>query len=283
MGARALPIQPLGTADRLTTGYQPDAKDCELTCGRKGEKQTPFIGLASIQRGSPTLPASQRERVEAYADAVTRAGGVPVALICFGPSPGEEIVDRLDGLVLMGGGDVEPAAYGAKDNAAVGVDPERDRFELELVRAAIDVNRPILAVCRGVQVLNVAFGGTLHQDLPALNDLNPHTGRIEGQSVDGVLHEVNLLRGSRTAKATGRNAVIGWSSHHQGIDRLGTGLRPVGWTPDGLIEAVEGDEGWVVGVQWHPETTAHSDPVEQAIYDALVIQALEFVDCREAL
>lgn len=249
----------------------------------RGEKHKPFIGLASIQRGSPTLPASQRERVEAYADAITRAGGVPLALACFGPSPDDEIVDRVDGLVLMGGGDVDPAAYGAQDNAAVGVDPERDRFELELLRVAIDVKKPILAVCRGVQVLNVAFGGTLHQDLPALIGLSPHTGRIEGQDVDGIVHEVNLLRGSRVALATGRDTVTGWSSHHQGIDRLGTGLRPVGWAPDGLIEAVESDEGWVVGVQWHPEMTAHRDPVEQAVYDALVIQASKFANCRAEL
>lgn len=247
----------------------------QLTNDSRREDRKPLIGLASLHR--------QRERIEAYADAVTRAGGVPVALVCFGPAATSEIVDRMDAVVFMGGGDVEPAAYGAAEKATVGVDPDRDQFELELVRAALDADRPVLAVCRGIQLLNVALGGTLHQDLPTWDGLDPHTGFTDAETPEGTLHEVHLLPGSRTATAAGQETVRAWSSYHQAVDRLGAGLRPVGWSRDGLVEAVEGEEGWVVGVQWHPETTAHADPVQQAIYGAFVAQARESARCRGTL
>lgn len=180
----------------------------------------------------------------------------------------------MDGLVLMGGGDVGPAAYGANDVAAIGVDLDRDRFEIDLVRAAVDAGLPLLAVCRGIQVLNVAHGGTLMQDIPKCEGFGTHSALTDTGQTDGLLHEVRLLSGSLVATATGRTTIEqAWSSHHQGVDQLGVGLHPVGWAPDGLVEAIEGEGNWVLGVQWHPETTADADPVQQSVYAAFVESA----------
>jgi putative glutamine amidotransferase len=177
---------------------------------------------------------------------------------------------RFDGLVLVGGGDVDPARYGQEARPEVAhVSPARDSFELPLACAAVAGGVPTLAICRGVQVLNVALGGTLHQHISDREDLLPHR-RTEGE---GVLHAVRVQPGSRLAKAMGVERADAFSHHHQAIDRLGAGLVPVAWADDGLLEAVEGEEGWVVGVQWHAEASAATDPLQQAIFDAFVAEA----------
>jgi putative glutamine amidotransferase len=126
-----------------------------------------------------------------------------------------------------------------------------------------------MAICRGFQAMIIAFGGTLHQHLPDVAGTIVH----RAQEDDGVVHAVKLEESSRLAAAAGQVAVDAWSGHHQGIHRLGQGLVPVGWTGDGLIEAVERDRGWMVGVQWHPERTAPADPASQGIFDAFVARA----------
>jgi len=153
-----------------------------------------------------------------------------------------------------------------------GVDLERDEAELGYLAGAIDRGLPVLAICRGLQVLNVALGGTLHAHLPEVAGLGEH-GRPQGGP--DTMHEVRLAEGSRVAEACGSDTVDGLSSHHQGIDRVASGLRPVGWTNDGLVEAVELPDGWVVGVQWHPEQTAERDPAQQELFDAFVRRATE--------
>jgi putative glutamine amidotransferase len=153
--------------------------------------------------------------------------------------------------------------------ALYGVDPERDEFEVALVLAADRLGMPTLAICRGLQVMNVAFGGTLHQHLPDLHALEGH-GLPNGAS---SVHEVKVSESSRLAGAT-RSAVLRCSSsHHQGLHRLAEGLDAVAWSRDGLVEAAERPSGWMVGVQWHPEATAAKDPAQQALFDALVAQA----------
>jgi len=203
---------------------------------------------------------------EYYLDAVRRGGGTPV--IVSGPE-GNGLIDSFDALLLVGGGDVEPERYGAQPHPEVyGTDPRRDEFELDLVRKAIDGERPLLAICRGIQVVNVALGGTLTQHLADIPGSIPH-GFPTGQS-PWVEHELKVSESSRIAEATGKVAFTARAAHHQAVDRLGEGLTAIAWTSDGVVEGVESSNGWVVGVQWHPERTADKDETQQAIFDAFV-------------
>ncbi len=206
-----------------------------------------------------------------YIEALHRAGG-DEAILCPVPLDPHGAAGRLthfDGLVLLGGGDVDPARYGEdRRNECFGVDQTADAFEIPLARAAVERQLPTLAVCRGMQVLNVALGGSLHQHLSpgAPVDHGTPGGRVSS-------HPVRLQEGSRTARAMGLDEVACVSEHHQALARLGEGLVAVGWAPDGVVEAVELREGWVVGVQWHPEVTAATEPPQQGLFRALVEQA----------
>ncbi|MFL5893410.1 MAG: gamma-glutamyl-gamma-aminobutyrate hydrolase family protein, partial [Solirubrobacterales bacterium] len=155
------------------------------------------------------------------------------------------------GLLLAGGADVDPASYGAESHPQTGVTwPERDRFEIALTRRSIERGLPVLGACRGMQILNVALGGTLHQHLPDVvgTDVHCHTPGVFGD------HEVRLEPGSLAARAVGSERAPVKSHHHQGIAELGDGLVATGWSDDGLIEAVELPGGpYVLGVLWHPE------------------------------
>jgi putative glutamine amidotransferase len=184
----------------------------------------------------------------------------------------EEVVAILDGLVLTGGGDVAPEAYGEEAVPEVaGVDPVRDESERALLDAALRVDLPILAICRGCQVLNVHLGGTLHQHLP---DEVGHTAHRTAPYVFGDV-DVGTVAGTRTAGIFGDAATV-CCSHHQAIDRLGRGLEVTARTSDGVIEAVElPGSRFVVAVQWHPEQGWDQRP-----FDALVVAARAYADDR---
>jgi putative glutamine amidotransferase len=175
-------------------------------------------------------------------------------------------LERVDGLMLTGGPDVDPARYGQVPHPETyGVSAVRDDFEATLALAALDLGLPVLAICRGIQVLNVALGGSLVQHLP---DVTTQVHR------PGERHGVTVTPGSRIHAALGAERAVGLSWHHQAIDRLADGLVVTGRADDGTIEAVELEgDGWVVGVQWHPEDTAADDPVQQRLIDAFVEQA----------
>jgi putative glutamine amidotransferase len=144
------------------------------------------------------------------------------------------------------------------------VEPAHDAFELAVARAAVAAGRPLLAICRGLQVLNVALGGTLHQHITDSETTVPHRKHH---------HEVSIDATSRLAEATGATTVVGHSYHHQALDRVGEGLRVTARAADGIVEGAELTDGWVVGVQWHPEDTAEDDPRQQALFDAFVARA----------
>ena len=203
---------------------------------------------------------------QTYFRAVERAGGVPLMLP---PIPSltdrlAELVGRVDALVLHGGGDVDPRRYGEEPSAEqlYGIVAEHDEVEIELVRAAVAADLPMLAICRGMQVLNVALGGTLVQHIGS----EDHWLR---------LHPVDVEPDSRLAAALGSTRADACHSvHHQAVARLGDGLRIVGAAVDGIPEAIEaGQCRWAVGVQWHPEDTAGNDSQQQRLFDQLIRQA----------
>jgi putative glutamine amidotransferase len=207
-----------------------------------------------------------------YLDAVAAAGGIPVILAPLPAGRLESIINRLDGVCLSGGPDIEPGCYGSDAHPELGpTEPEVDLFELSLVRAARRRGLPLLAICRGMQVLNVARGGTLVQHLPDLGDEIAHRQTVPASECS---HAVAVAPDSRLAKIAGVERIEVNSFHHQAIDRLGTGLEPVAWSDDGVIEAVEAPgDAFTVGVQWHAECLTHRP--EQARLFASLIDAAE--------
>lgn len=214
-----------------------------------------------------------------YVEAVQHAGALvvmlpPDELLLTNP---EEALDLLDGLMIAGGADIDPASYGAQPHPeTLDTVPERDRFEIALLRAAIERELPVLGICRGMQLINVAYGGTLLQHLPERFGHHEHL-RVPG-TFDGADHDVDLVEGSLAACAAGETHHATKSHHHQGVDRLGEGLRISGSsTMDGLPEAIEmPDRRFVLGVQWHPEADETS-----RVVGALVAQAREHM-CERA-
>ncbi len=206
-----------------------------------------------------------------YVDAVQRAGAMALLLA---PDPvltanPDEVLDRIDGLMLAGGADIDPSAYGAEPHpATIGSVPERDAFEIALVRRALQRDLPLLGICRGMQVMNVACGGSLHQDLPELVGHEEHR-RVLG-SFDGADHDVRLVADSLAARAAGEELHATKSHHHQGVDRIGAALVVTGWaTVDDLPEALElPGNAFALGVQWHPEADETSRLVSALVEHA---------------
>lgn len=199
-----------------------------------------------------------------YVDAVTRAGGVPLLLPPAGTDEG--VLDVLDGLLLIGGADLDPPGYGAAPHAATaGTRPDRDHHEKRLLAAALDRGTPVLGVCRGAQLMTVALGGSLHQHLP---DLLGHTGHGPAPGSFGST-AVTTVAGSLVAGIVGERTQVP-CHHHQGLDAVPTPLVATARAADGLVEAVElpGDS-WVVGVQWHPE----EDQTDLRLFEAFVAAA----------
>lgn len=201
----------------------------------------------------------------AYVEAVQRAGGIAVLLPAdahVAADPGQ-LLGLLDGLVLAGGADIDPGTYGAERHpATIDTVPARDAFEVALARGAIERDLPLLGICRGMQLLNVALGGTLVQHLPDHLG-HEHHRRVSG-SFDGNDHDVALQARSLAASAAGEVAHTTKSHHHQAVDRLGEGLIVTGHsTLDELPEAIElPDRRFVLGVQWHPEADPASGVIE---------------------
>ncbi|MBI4271453.1 MAG: gamma-glutamyl-gamma-aminobutyrate hydrolase family protein [Candidatus Rokubacteria bacterium] len=212
----------------------------------------------------------------AYVRAVELAGGAPVLLPPpLGADARDALWARLDGLVLTGGGDVDPRHFGEPRHPAVAeVSEARDALELELTRRALAQGLPLLAICRGIQVLNVALGGSLHQDIPS--EPGSPLAHSQTERRHQPTHHVKVREGSRLAAILGTHEVDVNSFHHQALARLGRGLAAVAWAPDGIVEGVEetaGGDRFVVGVQWHPEDLVEHDPAARRLFAAFVTAA----------
>ena len=212
-----------------------------------------------------------------YIEAIQRAGGTAVMIP---PDPQlerepDELLDALDGLILSGGNDIDPGAYGAERHPETNETvPERDRVEIALTRRAVERDMPVLGICRGMQLLNVAFGGTLIQHLP--DEVGHGEHRLNPGSFDGSDHNVRLMAGSLAAAAAGEELHNTKSHHHQGIDTLGDCLTITGFsTLDELPEAVEApDRRFVLGVQWHPEADEGSRVIAALVHQAAAYRSM---------
>ncbi|MFR9793393.1 gamma-glutamyl-gamma-aminobutyrate hydrolase family protein [Streptomyces sp. MB22_4] len=236
----------------------------------------PLIAVpARFSATTSALRHAAEVNARALVEAVWRAGGEPATLHPHAPGgtadPAEVAarLARFDGLLLPGGGDLAPHRYGAAHThaAVYDVDDEQDAFDMELARRALAARLPLLAVCRGLQVVNTVLGGTLHQDMGG-----------PGRDHRHLRHPVSLAPGSVLARITGADKAEASCYHHQHLDRLGEGLTATARAADGTVEAVEltAHDGLFVGVQWHPEDTAAEDPAQQRLFDALVEAAREW-------
>jgi putative glutamine amidotransferase len=224
------------------------------------------IGVTSSGGMGVTQPIATVGRC--YLDGVVAAGGLPLVLPALATDAAPEVVAGLDGLVLTGGGDIDPARYGQPADPACGLpEPERDAWELALVGAARHAGIPVLGICRGIQVLAVAFGGTLIQDLPT----HGVAGHDQEDRASEVVHEAAVVEGSRLHRIVGAGPVAINTLHHQAVDPrgLGAGMVVTATTADGVVEGVEVPGEPVVGVQWHPELLL-GRPEHQALFDWVV-------------
>lgn len=226
---------------------------------------TPRPLIAVPARFSATTSAlryAAEVNARALIEAVWRAGGEPASIHPAATDVPARLA-RFDGVLLPGGGDLAPHRYGAKavHDSVYDVDDTQDLFDLEVARHTIDLGVPLLAVCRGLQVVNVALGGTLEQDMGGPEREHRH-----------VVHPVAVRRGTLLEQATSAQKVEASCYHHQRVDRLGTGLTVTARAADGTVEGLElpGAQGWFTAVQWHPEDTAQEDPAQQGLFDALV-------------
>ncbi|NCF66924.1 MAG: gamma-glutamyl-gamma-aminobutyrate hydrolase family protein [Chloroflexi bacterium] len=234
----------------------------------------PLIGLTTYRKYSRDTNRPLFGLMRAYVTAVVAGGGIPL-LIPLGLSDEDllAIVERVDGLVLPGGGDIDPDFYrGNRHDALRGIDADRDRVEITVVQQATKLNKPFLAICRGFQVLNVALGGTMWEDLASQRPEGiKHDYYLNGRRSD-VPHTVEVSPDSRLATIVQRETVPVNSLHHQGVRDIAADLTVTAVAPDGLVEGLElVGHPFAVGVQWHPENLIQNDPAMLALFEALTM------------
>ena len=236
----------------------------------------PLIALIAT-RQTHLKRAPTYEIPQAYLDAILTPGGLPNLLPTSLPIAAlPELVNRFDGFVFSGGGDVDPALYGGHLDATVhSIDPERDDFERALIPLVLEADKPLLAICRGAQILNVALGGSLYEDIPSAlpaalrHDWYPNIPR------DYLAHTVEIEQGSRLAEILGTRKLRTNSLHHQAIRQPAPALEVVAYAEDGIIEAMElAGKRFAIGVQWHPECLPE-EPAMQRLFSEFVNAALE--------
>jgi putative glutamine amidotransferase len=235
----------------------------------------PLIGIPAASYVDQEYSATPTYRFNGnYPAALAECGALPVVIPLNLPEPIlAAIFERLDGLCLPGGVDVDPAEYGEADHPDLGsVDRPRDRTELILARWALEADLPVLGICRGIQVLNVAAGGSLYQHLPAqLPETRRHNFRLQDSAWETPTHEVVVEPRCRLAAILNEPQIETNSFHHQAVKDVAPGFRPTAWATDGVIEAIEHDgKPFAVAVQWHPEGMFRSDANSRRIFEAFV-------------
>ena len=238
----------------------------------------PLIGVTTsevrpAERNNPTPEGDPAQAEMAlgmkYARAIELAGGAPVVIPPLGPEATDALIEGLAAVCLSGGPDIDPVGYGHDPHPDLGpTEVTLDRFELNVARSADRRRMPVLAICRGMQALNVARNGTLHQHLPGLP--GPKLEHRQTAAGEEPTHTVEVAAGSQVESLLGTRSARVNSFHHQGIDRLGSGLAAVAWAPDGIIEAVESPRrDFVVGVQWHAECLVELEE-QQSLFEGFV-------------
>lgn len=233
----------------------------------------PIIGITTYGRNEITIETIHYDAYYClpalYVDAVRRAGGIPILL-----PPGEpnwrDLLPTIDGIIVSGGVDVDPMQYrgDSRHPQLTELNPERDSSEISLLRQVIhEMPMPTLCICRGMQVLNVAGGGTLNEHIPDIREIDIHRNEAGGWAVQEVL----VAPESFLAQILHTTTVKTYSGHHQAVKAVAPGFSVVATAPDGIVEALEmAGHPWLVAVQWHPEMSAASDPSQQRIFDELV-------------
>lgn len=235
----------------------------------------PLIGCTTYHKTAAGQTIKVYGLMPSYTEAISRAGGLPL-MIPLGLSEAElnDIVDRVDGILLPGGGDIEPALYHGSDHATIyDINPDRDRVEMAIVRRALATQKPILAICRGHQIFNVALGGSLWEDVESLMPGAQKHNFLAGARTDRP-HTVEIKPGSRLATCLGQSSVRVNSLHHQGVRQIASGLVATATAPDGLVEALEAPgHPFAVSVQWHPENLLDVDGSMLGLFAGLVAAA----------
>lgn len=233
----------------------------------------PIIGITSTGKNEAYLESryykSYYASPSAYVDAIIRADGIPIILPPVKPEDVPNLLSRVDGIIISGGTDVSPEFYGGnmQHPNLTKLDRERDESEIAIVQYMVEsTDKPLFCVCRGMQVLNVALGGTMTEHIPDMieNDIHRKDGLW-------ALHDVSVDTQSRLAQVMQAETVNTYSGHHQAVKELGNGLSAIAKAADGIIEALSYENhSWILGVQWHPEKSAADDITQQRLFDALV-------------
>jgi putative glutamine amidotransferase len=254
----------------------------------EGEFMRPYIGITcGTYRDRDWCPPAQLLR-KTYTDAIAAAGGVPFIIpVVEDEDVLRALYDRLDGLLISGGGDIDPSQYGELPQPGLGTtDPLRDNVEMPLTRWALEDGKPVLGICRGLQVINVAMGGTLYQDISSEIKTNlVHDSSFTRQDWTYMAHDLRLDPDSKLARLFGTTLFPTNSLHHQSIKTVASGLEAVGWAPDGVVEAVEGSNGhFLVGVQCHPEALqGTADPRWQVLFRQFVESCKQVVEQHDLI
>lgn len=232
------------------------------------KNQSPVIGLTALR--SPDQTSCHHILTGPYVRCVTAAGGYPVLLPSI-PERCREALDMVDGLLLIGGGDIEGKHLGTENHPkAKFFNPLRDEFELAVIKLAAQRKMPMLGICRGLQIMNVALGGSLYQDIN--DEQGTAFDHMREKTPDLPVHAVSIAAESCLASILGTTSLSVNSVHHQAIRDISPKLKAAAWSPDGVIEAAEscGDSGFMLGVQWHPERIAEKQPEQLRLFERFV-------------
>ena len=221
----------------------------------------------------PLIGMTTYRIMPSYIESIVAAGGLPVLIpLGLGEAELTDILTRLDGVLLPGGGDIEPSVYrGGLHDTMYGIDPDRDRVEMLVARQAVEMQKPLLAICRGHQILNVALGGTLWEDVKTFMPQAIRHDHFRGFPRNHMAHSVTAVPDSQIVRMMGKTEINVNSLHHQGVRDLAAELRATAVAPDGLVEATEiPGHPFAVTVQWHPENLIHDDPTMLSLFKGLI-------------